>query len=247
MADAAAITGALDYAAHTGRVAADPRLAPRGDDDRFGGGVHPRMREFLLVLGYVKHVEHRTTRAMSRTWRLMGLTDENNNATVALNEAPRAILGSDAPRYRGTRAHGCVAATPRARKPACGRHPGHALFRITDPTDGTWRIIGYCTRHQNQAAAEREAERARKQAGLPEPAPNTGGLLLSYFDLDREVLIRAYTDCHTGWTPPDTYSLRADDWPGAPTLDPAGRPALTLHNGGSEPAPTAPTPTLTLV
>jgi hypothetical protein len=91
------------------------------------------------------------------------------------------LIRADLPRYepeRGSDTGLCEAPMIR-REGVCGKH-GMQGFHVTNPHDGTWRLVSYCSRHRDVANKVWAAEKARKDRGdMPEPLPNRGGLLPS--------------------------------------------------------------------
>lgn len=88
---------------------------------------------------------------------------------------------------------------------------------VTEKLPGTgWHKLHYfCTGHRDQLVRVK-AQVAEGNKLAPEPIPNAGGLLPSYFDAD---WLKCYR-YHRGqnWQPP-VYGVRADDWP-IPGKDP---------------------------
>lgn len=98
------------------------------------------------------------------------------------------------------------------------------------PETGWHKMHYFCPRHRDHLLRVREQVREQNQLA-PEPIPNAGGLLPSYFDADWEVMYRHRMGEH--WKPP-VYGLRADDWP-IPGKDPVPpRARLRLILGGSD-------------
>lgn len=143
------------------------------------------------------------------------------------------LIRSDLPRYEPPAkpyGYGCEALLPRAKR-RCGR--GTMVgFQVTNPVDGTWDLVGYCSRHRQEADAAHEAERRRRAAGLPEPLPNTGGLLPCYLPWD---WAKNYTKADSSWKPPPV-GIRADDWPVLAKVEVANPtpPKLRIVLGGLE-------------
>ncbi|WP_327066838.1 hypothetical protein [Kitasatospora sp. NBC_01302] len=104
----------------------------------------------------------------------------------------------------------------------CGA-TGHTLIVEKDPATGWQTAHWFCRRHLDQAA--RVAEQVREQNELaPEPIPNRGGLLGSYFKADFATLYGKHCD---HWVAP-VYGVCADDWP-VPGVDAVPvRPRLRL-------------------
>ncbi|MBM9510065.1 hypothetical protein, partial [Actinacidiphila acididurans] len=98
------------------------------------------------------------------------------------------------------------------------------------PDTGWHKLHYFCPRHQDHLTRLRE--QVREQNGRsPEPIPNAGGLLPSYFEADWETVYRARRG--PLWKPP-VYGIRADDWP-IPGRDPVPpRARLRLIIGGTD-------------
>jgi len=129
------------------------------------------------------------------------------------------MFRQDAPRWEpppedGIDYGGSTCEAPMIRRAGlCDHRPRSIAFRVTNPADGTWQMIGFCTRHRAYAAEVNRAERVRCQAGtLPVPAPNTGGLLPCYLGGSLESWAESYKHARSGWRPP-AEGLLADDWP----------------------------------
>lgn len=143
------------------------------------------------------------------------------------------LVRSDLPRYEPDKEPwnaGCVAELPRAKRP-CGRG-SYVGFQVTNPVDGTWRMVRYCTRHRQEADAVHVAERRRREAGVPAPLPNRGGLLPCYLPWD---WAKNYSKADSSWEPPKV-GIRADDWPVLAKVEAASPtpPKLRVVLGGVE-------------
>jgi hypothetical protein len=167
------------------------------------------------------------------------------------------LISEDAPRYQPPTRYGnarCEAPKgPRARTPGpCGKS-GNQSFRVTDATTGAWRIASFCTGHRAYAEQVHRAERELHASGaLPEPMPNTGGLLPCYINTDWPDL---YTRARSSWKPP-SVGICADDWPVTALVAQAAPPKLKLITsaegesaavGGPPPPGGHDTPTLRVV
>ncbi|MFD9593144.1 hypothetical protein ACFWA9_10340 [Kitasatospora sp. NPDC059973] len=101
-------------------------------------------------------------------------------------------------------------------------------MRVTERDLATGRHLlhWFCGRHREQAArvAEQLAEQNKR---APEPVPNAGGLLPSYFAADWLTFYRWAS--WLAWQPP-SYGVCADDWPAAEHPVPA-HPRLRLIPG----------------
>lgn len=196
---------ALTYARQAGRALADLRFNGLG-----------RLREFVVAALYLHYVTRRRKDIGGAAARMLGMSTNEYISTLA----------KDAPRYQPPWEGDLLCPVPTPRKPACHRRGTSISFRVTDPATGRWRMVGYCSRHSVQAQAEFQAERERVRAGLPEPVPNTGGLLMCYLLLKPKQIKRLYAQVSPGWEP-SGWGMCADDWPqDAP--GPVERPELTV-------------------
>jgi hypothetical protein len=143
------------------------------------------------------------------------------------------LVAEDLPRYEPDREPwnaGCVVELPRAKRP-CGR--GSCVgFRVTNPVEGTWQMVRYCSRHREEADEAHAAEQRRRAAGLPDPLPNRGGLLPCYLPWD---WAKNYAIANPSWKPP-SVGIRADDWPVLAKVEAANPtpPKLRVLLGGVE-------------
>lgn len=154
----------------------------------------------------------------------------------ALGYWARGILQSDLPRYAPPESRrGIRCPVPKTR----GRNAGQpcarsyaTMSRVTNATTGEWELVGWCRDHElhHRAAAARE----RALTAVPEPLPNTGGLLPSY--LPRFDWREMYQKVDERWREP-FVGIVADDWPvlAKTHTPPVGRPALTVVPDASEP------------
>lgn len=77
------------------------------------------------------------------------------------------------------------------------------------PGTGWYKMHYFCPRHRDHLLRIR-AQVAEQNLLAPQPIPNVGGLLPSYFDAD---WMKLYRWCRgDSWQPP-VYGIRADDWP----------------------------------
>lgn len=165
----------------------------------------------------------------------------------------RSIYTADLPRYepvsfrQGDRWPGCPVPKTRgvnAGKP-CGKR-GRSSFRVTDPETGEWSMVTYCTAHK--AIGEQASAAERALVNVPEPLPNTGGLLPSY--IKAADWPDMYAAVAHDWKPP-YVGIVADDWPvlAKAVEAPVERFALKAIDGGREAAEQDPTepPVLRLI
>lgn len=176
------------------RAMKDPRFPPASER----GG---ELRMFVVTAIWVLGVE-RAPRGerIKRVGEVMGLD----------NRQFWALVREDLPRYEPEPEPynaGCVVELPRAKR-RCGRGMEYG-FHVTNPVDGTWQMVSYCSRHREEGRAAHAAERRRREAGLPEPLPNRGGLLPCYLPWD---WAKNYAIASPSWKPP-AVGIRADDWP----------------------------------
>jgi hypothetical protein len=150
------------------------------------------------------------------------------------------IIAEDAPRYTPGEYMGmgtCPAPMIRRSGP-CGRSGSYG-FRVTNPADGTWQMVGYCSRHVDFARKAEAVERAQARAGgIPEPFPNVGGLLPSYIACDWPDL---YAQARPGWKPP-RVGICADDWPAMAKVTEVEPPELKVLAGGVAAGDVSPVP-----
>ncbi|HEX3960916.1 MAG TPA: hypothetical protein VHZ03_30575 [Trebonia sp.] len=197
-------------------------------DDRFPKSFKsPDVRTFTITVLWVVGIERP---APDDTWKrvydILHLDDFGFWQTIA----------QDAPRYEPPReaqySRQCEAPMIR-RDGLCEKYASNTT-RVTNPADGTWRVAAFCTRHDEQCRQVRNAERARHQAGgIPEPDPNTGGLMPCYFSWDWP---ESYaTACQRAssileWKPPK-LGIRADDWPVMAKVAAMEPPKLSVLEG----------------
>jgi hypothetical protein len=204
-------------------------LARAYADDRLSRRAGPcNLRSFVVTTAWVCGIDRPEGNRWERVAELMGIR----------GDSLWSVFREDAPRYeplRGTDDSGCEGEMLRRGKPGlCGRRSSTA-FRVTDPSDGTWRMAAYCSRHDTEAQAAFRAEHLMcKTRIIPEPDPNVGGLLPCYFKWDWE---KWYRQAYPSWKPP-RLGIRADDWPAMAKMSPASTPAarLSLIRGDGEDA-----------
>lgn len=113
----------------------------------------------------------------------------------------------------------------RNRDNVCGA-PGRSRVIEADPRTGWWTAHWYCDRHKGEAERVR-AQLAPINESAPEPIPNRGGRLPTYFKGEWEAVYRYYAP---HWKPP-VYGIRADEWPTPETASAGGgvrRPRLRV-------------------
>lgn len=217
------------------RVYQDPRMTPEA-------------RELILLIAWL------TARDPNRF-------DENGNLNRRWRKRASDILGeyghgprkqsrladllyADRPRYEQPRSSWdaeCAAPMIR-RKGSCGQPASRETYKVDSET-GWHTSVFFCRRHESWG--EQLREQRRREPG-PEPIPNAGGLLPSYFvgsdshtDERLAAWARLYTEAAVWkrdrlWEPPKAYGLCADDWP-VPGQDPIPQKArLRLVLGGGD-------------
>jgi hypothetical protein len=174
-------------------------------DDRFPSprGMSTDLRMFTVTILWVVGIEQKPKgERWTRVCEVMHLNG------YRFWEAIRA----DLPRYEpeGWHYQGGECEAPMIRRGGlCGKRATTA-FQVTDPKDGTWRMAGFCNRHEEYSRQVDATERARQASGtLPVPLPNAGGLLPCYVGF-RWPDLYAKVDPH--WKPP-AQGICADDWP----------------------------------
>lgn len=188
----------------------------------YGDDRHtPGSRELILCLAWLRcrdpqrydDTGQQPTNIYERANRILGFE---------ASRTPRLawLLNYDRPRYQADRKHSawidrCNAPMIR-RAGECGQAPRGNSFRI-DPDTGWHTPIWYCHRHRDFGAA---ADAALRAVDKPEPIPNTGGLLPSYFNMRTgdagwtRLYQWAAGWCRVrDWEPPVKYGMAADDWP----------------------------------
>lgn len=209
-------------------------------DDRFPSprGLSCDLRMLTVTILWVVGIE-RTPKGERWTRVCEAMHLDNYRFWQAIRE--------DVPRYEPSRwdyQGGACEAPMIRREGTCGRTSVRS-FRTTDPSDGTWRMAGFCNRHTDWYQQAYAAERARMQAGgIPEPLPNTGGLLPCYVNWNWPA---NYAQAKPGWKPP-RVGICADDWPVMAKVAGMAPPALSLiaGEGEADPLPSA-APSLRLV
>lgn len=207
-------------------------------DDRFParrGSLGADVRMFAITTMWVVGIERAPKgERWKRVCEILHLNDYRFWETIR----------ADLPRYEPDDKFGdgtCEAPMIR-REGLCGKRGGTA-FRVTNPSDGRWRIASFCTRHEEQARQVHQTEMRRQNAGtLPEPLPNAGGLLPCYIRFRWPDL---YAKADPGWKPP-AIGIRADDWPVTAKVAQLEAPRLQVVVSGiavgQEPLPDESTP-----
>jgi hypothetical protein len=210
---------------HIAKIYADDRFPP---PDHFGGDL----RMLAITITWVVSVERAPKgQRFKRVCEVMHLS----------NFAFWELIRADLPRYEPPRDSetGLCEAPMLRRDGPCGKN-GMQSFHVTNPHDGTWRLVSYCTKHRDIANKVHAAERERKRRGVPEPMPNRGGLLPCYVRWDWE---KNYRLARSSWEPPKV-GICADDWPVMAKVvaaSSAAPPPLRVVVGGRESdAPPAP-------
>lgn len=200
-------------------------------DDRFLEGRASRTRDFINAWLVTRYSISDHDAAFKETLRRTGL-DQYQGWWLLVSE--------DAPRYEWrhpNKARGCAA--PKTRGPnagqPCDRFPSIS-FRVTDPATGEWTIQGWCRQHEQLSGPVRARERSL--ANVPEPVPNTGGLLPCYIRANNWPDV--YVWARNGWKPP-FVGIVADDWPvmAKAAAAPVTRLSLKAIDGGRDTQPDA--------
>lgn len=226
---------------------ATPTTPPETDDrtpeDYFAATVtgiyadqraDPQTRELLIAMAYAISIgQHPDTNLWNTVSTALGRTNTGR-------PRHKELVRRDVPRYvepgRESLIEGiCEAARHRPYTPRDASHYGkakatddhrntdrvcgaHGTLHVTerDPRTG-WHILHwFCSRHRDQAARVRD-QVAEQNEAAPEPIPNAGGLLPSYFQADW-VKVYRWALGNPLWEPP-SWGICADDWP-VPGQDP---------------------------
>lgn len=189
----------------------------------------PESRELLLLIAWLicrdtnKYDDNGDPiNTWNRADKILGDTGRASYKRQRIAE----IVYADAPRYemdwRGL--EGCQAPMIR-REGVCGGSAYGTSFTV-DPATG-WRTkVPHCRRHQEWG---RKLDAAWRDGVWPDPIPNHGGLMPSYFRLKSgdEGWARVYQEaaraCRRSWEPPKGYGLAADSWP-VPGMERAPEP-----------------------
>lgn len=207
------------------RLWGDPRFVDgreRGED----------LREFITAWFWARY-EHGTVQ--DAVWKSLRARIRRSGDQHYLWGLYRA----DAPRFEPSWEAYRRCEVPKTRGPNTGEPCGRAngtTFRVTNPATGEWRLATFCRQHDEHGRAARAAEQAL--VNVPEPLPNTGGLLPSYIGASNWPDM--YAGARRGWKPP-YVGIVADDWPvlAKATTAPVGKLGLTVIEGGRghEPVP----------
>src|SRR5690625_1784859 len=188
----------------------------------------PGTRELVLAVAYALSLAPSTDSTLTTVRRTLG---SKRTGQLIAADAPPATNRPAKPKGGDPRTPPPVrppvyAPTPpedfRNREGVCGASSRHRVLD-KDPRTGWVTAHWFCARHR--AHADRVAGQvAAGNESAPEPIPNVGGLLPSYFKADWERVYRYYTP---GWVPP-SYGLAADDWPTAVEAPRRGRLRLIV-------------------
>lgn len=218
------------------RLVLAERLERLWADDRFtAAGRHGRGAEVRALAEAI----------IWASWH--GMTGEEGGGWVAgrlgrrsWDDVVRSVVRDDVPRFQPADArYATTCPVPMERGPRkgqpCGKRPVVSQ-RVTDPATGQWQPVGWCRRHDAHADAARIAERTRMASGsVPEPLPNTGGLLPCHTPVTNWPDI--YAEAALGnWKPP-RVGVRADDWPVLAKVVEHEPVKLVLLHGEAQPAP----------
>ena len=191
---------------------------------------HPDLRTLAVTILWVVGVERPPKGGRwKRIYEVLHFDDQKAHDNYRFWQ----IIASDAPRWEPpqeeTREVQCEAPMIRRSGP-CGKRTSWR-FRVTDPETGQWRMTGTCSRHDEYGRQLRLTEKALQQAGgIPEPLPNTGGLLPCYFNWKWPDM---YAQARPGWKPP-RIGICADDWPVMAKVTAMEPPSLSLIEGDGQ-------------
>ncbi|MBU8820469.1 hypothetical protein KL864_31840 [Mycolicibacterium goodii] len=130
----------------------------------------------------------------------------------------RRVVRDDVPRYVPPEPDGYCTEASDGREGRCGK-PAVVRGIERDPLTGEGTAYGYCSRHRNHDDDWRIKQQFKQwnQNGRPEPAPNAGGVLPRYIDIDWDRLYQ--------WAAP---SVACTEGAKLPTV----RPKLVVIRGG---------------
>lgn len=213
------------------RVYQDPRMTPEA-------------RELILLLAWLTARDpdrFDEDGNLIRNWRKRASDVLGEYGNGRRKESRLAdLLYADRPRYAPPRLpweeQVCTAPMIR-REGTCGQ-PARDHDYDVDQETGWWTPVWFCRRHEQWGRQIHQ----RRVTGLgPEPIPNAGGLLPSYFagsDSKAGARLKAWARLYKeaavwkldrSWEPPKEYGLCADDWP-TPGVEPAAKPEpFRLH------------------
>lgn len=194
----------------------------------------PGTRELILAIAYgaLLDPEGGKSKAVSRAARHLGRDKRGNSriSRLVIEDLPRyeppqsaRFLGPSmnppcsGPRVRPYQPRGDRHSPPREdfrnRDKICG---GPSRYRVVERDPRTGWIVAvywYCGRHKDESERV-SAQVAAINEHAPEPVPNRGGRLPTYFTGDWEKVYRHYAP---RWKPP-VYGIRADEWPAPETM-----------------------------
>ncbi|MGW1468484.1 hypothetical protein ACWCPT_29580 [Streptomyces sp. NPDC002308] len=248
--------GAALHLAHVAEVPARARKRKRGG----GGGdgydalvarvyqdtrMTPEARELILLLAWLTARDPNRfdeNGNLIRNWRKRASDILGTYGTGRREESRLAdLVYADRPRYDFPRLpwEQQVCAAPMIRRDGlCGQSANQNDYEVDQETG--WKTpVYFCRRHESWG---RQVHPRRVHGPGPEPIPNAGGLLPSYFadsESRRAAWARLYKEAAVwkydrSWEPPKAYGLCADDWP-VPGQDPVPQKArlrLVLGEGG---------------
>lgn len=158
----------------------------------------------------------------------------------------REAIGQDAPRFEAPESSDRECEAPMIRRHGpCGQRAS-SQARVTDPATGRWRMGAWCNRHRalwEDACAKERARQAK--GGIPEPAPNTGGML--YLHVPSDIWVAMYGWARYGnWEIP-ALGLHPDRWPVIEPEHAFTPPSLTVVAGDGDGGVGLPRPSLQVV
>ncbi|WP_033239929.1 hypothetical protein [Streptomyces albidoflavus] len=213
-------SGGDDYDKLVTRVYQDPRMTPEA-------------RELILLVAWLaaRDPNRFDEQGNPRKWRKRAsdILGEYGQPNGRRESRLADLLYADRPRYDFPRlSWTAVCAAPMIRRAGpCGQPANSHDYEVNRETG--WKTpVYFCRRHEQWG---RQLHQRRAQEPGPEPIPNAGGLLPSYFagtDSQAAERVKAWARLYKEaavwkrdrlWEPPKAYGLCADDWP-VPGQDP---------------------------
>ena len=246
--------GAALHLAHATEVPARARKRKGGGGggdgyDRFVARVYqdkrmtPEARELILLLAWLTDRDPNRFDEQGnliRKWRKRAsdILGEYGRPGGRRESRLADLLYADRPRYDfPPLSYNQPCAAPMIRREGlCGQPSSDHDYEVDQETG--WKTpVYFCRRHEPWG---KQLHQRRVREPGPEPIPNAGGLVTSYFEgSDMAAWARLYKEAAVWkrdrlWEPPKAYSLCADDWP-VPGQDPIPQKArLRLVLGGGD-------------
>lgn len=228
--------GGDGYDALVARVYQDQRMTPEA-------------RELILLLAWLTARDPNRFDEdgnLIRNWRKRASDILGEYGNGRRKESRLAdLLYADRPRYEPPRLpwEEQVCGAPMIRRRGTCGQPARGHDYEVDLETGWWTPVYFCRRHEQWGQQMRQQ---RVSDLSPEPIPNAGGLLPSYFagsDSKAQERLKAWARLYKEaavwkldrfWEPPKTYGVVADDWP-IPGKEPVPQRArLRLVIGGAD-------------